>query len=370
MVAKKRRVHKHFLIQRNPLKSRVLVATNAKHVMTYRNPSTIGRGLEVVAGLMLVAVPLSVHAGVFSLFMPEASTTAPVVEVIATDSVLDTPVLVAATNPDPSSSRGGSDLLVQDGVLVSTGPIGADEQSDSKSAGEISVYTVREGDSLSMIAEMFDVTSNTILWANDLTSAKAIKPGQTLIILPIAGVRHVVKSGDTIASIAKKYEGDTEEILAYNQLEAGQELSVGATVIVPGGALHATAVAKPIKTAAGGATRTGGSFSHPAPGAIKTQGIHGYNAVDFASSIGTPIRAAAAGEVIVSKSSGWNGGYGQYIVVRHANGSQTLYAHLSANNVSVGATVGAGEVIGAMGNTGKSTGPHLHFEVRGAKNPF
>jgi LysM repeat protein len=370
MVATQRRVHKLYLIQRNPSKSRGILAVDAKRVMTYRNPSTIGRGLEVVAGLMLVAVPLSVHAGVFSLFMPETSTTTPVVEVVATDSVLDTPVLVAATNPNPSSSRGGADLLVQDGVLVSTGPIGADEQSDSKSAGEISVYTVREGDSLSMIAEMFDVTANTILWANDLPSAKSIKPGQTLIILPIAGVRHVVKSGDTIASIAKKYEGDITEILAYNQLEAGQGLSVGATVIVPGGALHATVAAKPVTGATGSAARSGGAFSHPAPGAIKTQGIHGFNAVDFASSIGTPIRAAAAGEVIVSKSSGWNGGYGQYIVVRHANGSQTLYAHLSSNSVGVGAAVGAGEVIGAMGNTGRSTGPHLHFEVRGAKNPF
>ena len=92
--------------------------------------------------------------------------------------------------------------------------------------------------------------------------------------------------------------------------------------------------------------------------------------MDLAASIGTTIRAAAAGEVIVSKSTGWNGGYGQYIVIKHSNGSQTLYAHLSANSVGVGDSVAAGEVIGAMGNSGKSTGPHLHFEVRGAKNPF
>ncbi len=337
--------------------------------MTYYSPSTIGRAVEIVAGLLLVAVPLSVHAGVFSLFQSNvlaASGMTP--ETVTTDSVLDTPVLVAAMNPDPSSSRGGADLQVQDGALISTGPIGADELATKKqSGGEINVYTVREGDSLSMIAEMFGVTANTILWANDLSSAKSIKPGQTLIILPIAGVRHVVKSGDTIASIAKKYEGDAEEIVAYNQLEEDEALSVGATVIVPGGALHTAVAAKPTSS---GAKSVGGSFSHPAPGSIKTQGIHGYNAVDFASGVGTAIRAAAAGEVIVSKSTGWNGGYGQYIVVKHANGSQTLYAHLSSNSVGVGASVSAGQVIGAMGNTGKSTGPHLHFEVRGAKNPF
>ncbi len=343
-------------------------------MLTYSSPSTIGRAIEVVVGILVVVVPLSVHAGVFSIFGTDVSadsTVAP--EVITTDSVLDTPVLTAAINPDPSSSRGGADLLVQDGVLVSTGPIGEDELANKKqSGGEINVYTVREGDTLSMIAEMFDVTSNTILWANDLVSAKSIKPGQTLIILPIAGVRHVVKSGDTIASIAKKYEGNAEEIVSFNQLEAGQSLAVGATVIVPGGALHVAPVKKPALATKGGkgTKSSGGSYSHPAPGSIKTQGIHGYNAVDFAGAVGTAIRAAAAGEVIVSKSSGWNGGYGQYIVVKHSNGSQTLYAHLSANNVGVGATVGAGQVIGAMGNTGKSTGPHLHFEVRGGKNPF
>jgi LysM repeat protein len=336
--------------------------------MTYSSPSTLGRLLEVIAGFLLIIVPLSVHAGVFSLFAEKESV---INEVVKTELVLDEPVLTAAINSDPKSARGGADLLVVEGALVSTGPIGEDELAESRqNSGEISVYTVREGDSLSMIAEMFDVTANTILWANDLPSAKSIKPGQTLIILPIAGVRHVVKSGDTLASIAKKYDGDVDEIRSYNQLAEGEGLTLGGTIIVPGGAMHATA---PVKVAVKGGVsgaKSGGNFSHPAPGTIKTQGIHGYNAVDFAGAVGTAVRAALPGEVIVSKSSGWNGGYGQYIVVKHANGSQTLYAHLSSNSVGVGAMVEAGQVIGAMGNTGKSTGPHLHFEVRGARNPF
>jgi LysM repeat protein len=336
--------------------------------MTYTSPSTLGRLLEVTAGFLLIIVPLSVHAGVFSLFAEKESV---INEVVKTELVLDEPVLTAAINSDPKSARGGADLLVVEGALVSTGPIGEDELAESRqNSGEISVYTVREGDSLSMIAEMFDVTANTILWANDLPSAKAIKPGQTLIILPIAGVRHVVKSGDTLASIAKKYDGDVDEIRSYNQLTEGEGLALGGTIIVPGGAMHATAPAKVAVKGGVSGTKSSGSFSHPAPGAIKTQGIHGYNAVDFAGAIGTAVRAALSGEVIVSKSSGWNGGYGQYIVVKHANGSQTLYAHLSGNSVGVGAIVEAGQVIGAMGNTGKSTGPHLHFEVRGARNPF
>ena len=127
--------------------------------------------------------------------------------------------------------------------------------------------------------------------------------------------------------------------------------------------------ANPTKTSGGSSVSSAG-FTHPAPGAIKTQGIHGYNAVDLAGAVGSSIRAAAKGEVIVSKSSGWNGGYGQYIVVKHSNGTQTLYAHLSNNSVGDGEVVGQRQVIGAMGNSGRSTGPHLHFEVRGAKNPF
>ena len=83
---------------------------------------------------------------------------------------------------------------------------------------------------------------------------------------------------------------------------------------------------------------------------------------------GTP--SAAGGQVIIAKASGWNGGYGSYIVIKHTNGTQTLYGHLSRVDVTVGESVAQAETIGAIGNTGKSTGPHLHFEVRGGKNPF
>jgi murein DD-endopeptidase MepM/ murein hydrolase activator NlpD len=217
---------------------------------------------------------------------------------------------------------------------------------------------------------MFDVTTNTIMWANDLSRATDIRPGDSLVILPIAGVRHVVKSGDTIASIASKYEGDEEEILSYNQLASAAELTVGDTLIIPGGAMQRPSAPINRPTAAVSSGGGGGGFVHPAPGSIRTQGLHGYNAVDLAAGHGTAIRAAAAGEVIVAKGSGWNGGYGNYIVIRHSNGTQTLYAHLSSLNVGVGSYVGQGQVIGGMGNTGRSTGTHLHFEVRGGRNPF
>lgn len=289
-------------------------------------------------------------------------------------SAIDIPLLSALQNPDPISARGGADILVDGNVLVSTGPVGEDVIAKQRSSsGEIKVYTVREGDSLSEIADMYGVTTNTIMWANDITKATGIQAGDTLVILPIAGVQHTVKSGDTLSTIAKKYEGDTEEILAYNQLTVDDNLSVGDVLIIPGGAINTAPVyfaskAQPVKTSGSSAARSG--LTHPVPGATKTQGIHGYNAVDLAGAIGTPIRAAAGGNVIVSKNSGWNGGYGQYVVIRHSNGTQTLYSHLSSNSVSVGQYVSQGQVIGGMGSTGKSTGSHLHFEVRGGNNPF
>jgi LysM repeat protein len=326
--------------------------------------------LEWVLFVGVIIIPVSLHSGFLEGFLPQTNTLS-AMEVPASSSALDAPVLSSVQNPNPQGSRGGAEVQVNEGALVSSGPVGADIIASVKNAtGEISVYTVRAGDTLSHIAEMYGVTANTILWANDLTRATAIKEGQTLIILPIAGVQHIVKKGDTLNSIAKKYEGDSEEIRTYNELTSDSDLVIGETVVVPGGRIKAAPVKVVSPTKVGGSVSGGGWLSHPVPGAIKTQGIHGYNAVDLAAGAGTSVRAAAGGEVMVSKNSGWNGGYGQYIVVRHKNGAQTLYAHLSRNDVGVGAYVSQGEVIGAMGNTGRSTGTHLHFEVRGGSNPF
>lgn len=280
-------------------------------------------------------------------------------------------LLQGSATIDPDAALGGGDVIVDGDALVPGGPFGADVVSGGNDVGEISVYTVREGDSLSQIAEMFDVTANTILWANDIDSA-TIQPGQELVILPIVGVRHVVKDGDTISTIAEKYDGDAEDILAYNQLASAASLSPGDTIIIPGGSMH-TPQKRTTRTASAPAASSGGGggyFSHPLPGSVRTQGIHGYNAVDLAAAAGTPIRAAASGEVIVARSGGWNGGYGTYLVLKHPNGTQTLYAHNSSNEVGVGAYVQAGQVVGYVGSTGRSTGYHLHFEVRGASNPF
>ena len=298
-------------------------------------------------------------------------------------------LLEAAVNPDPNPAKGRGGISTTGGsaLIAYTGPDGTIADIDRNySSGRISTYAVREGDSLSEIADMFDVSMNTILWANNLSSKEAVRPGMTLVILPVSGIRHTVANGDTLASLAKKYRSDADEIASYNGISRAGDLTSGATVIIPGGEIAAKAPAKakakaPAKIKTGGSlgsvigtgnTASGASsgFANPAPSGRLSQGIHGWNGVDLAAPQGSSVNAAAAGTVIVSRVGGWNGGYGNYIVIDHGNGVQTLYAHLSTDAVSVGDTVSRGQNIGTVGNTGQSTGYHLHFEVRGAKNPF
>jgi len=275
-----------------------------------------------------------------------------------------------------SNPTGGGEITIvgESALLPDAGPSGtAANLSDEPESDQISVYVVRPGDTLSEIAEMYGVSVNTILWANELGGAKTIQPGQTLVILPVTGVRHLVAKGETLATIAKKYRAEAAEIASFNNL-TGNTLAVGTEIIIPDGdqtpsAPPPTRVATRQVKGADGPTYVG-YYQRPIAGGVKTQGLHGYNGVDLASFRGAPIMAAAEGTVLVSKSAGWNGGYGKYIVIKHPNNTQTLYAHLDNNIVAVGQLVNQGQTIGYEGDTGNSTGVHLHFEVRGAKNPF
>lgn len=292
---------------------------------------------------------------------------------------LPEPLIVALKTSQSTSSDDVVDLSVTGGsaVLPETGPLGtiADVKDSQPPSDLISVYTVHPGDTLEKIARMYNVSVNTILLANDLKKNSILKTGDTLVILPITGIQHLVKKGDTIKSLAKKYNGDLEEIIAYNDLDPSKALIVGETIIIPDGEesmiISSSKPGTKLPTKYTGPNYSG-YYLKPVANYRRTQGLHGYlhNAIDMAAPIGTPIYASASGKVIIAKASGWNSGYGNYIVISHPNGTQTLYAHLSRLNVGVGQLVDRGETIGAMGSTGKSTGSHLHFEVRGAANPF
>lgn len=255
---------------------------------------------------------------------------------------------------------------LEDGALFSPvylTPERTETSSSTKRA--LFTYVVQEGETLESLAVKFSLDKETIIWANDLKEPK-IKPGDRLIILPVSGVLHRVAQGENLASLAKYYNVSEERIALANNLFAQEPLMPGEKLIIPGGVKKQ----KLALTQANGLTQ--GGLRMPTTG-WNWGRLHNYNAVDIANSCNTPVYASASGYVEEAEVGGWNNGYGNYIVIRHKNNLKTLYAHLSTVFVSPGAYVNQGDLIGAIGNTGKVdgyTGCHLHFEVRGGVNPF
>lgn len=244
--------------------------------------------------------------------------------------------------------------------------------------GEIITHVITEGETISSIAARYGLKPTTILWENNLTEQSKIKPGQELSILPVDGVRHKVSRGETIYSIGKKYGLDGSQVqmivdYPFNEFLNDEtfELVVGQYLMVPEGVKEevkksgtsSIATKYGSLTPDAGTVSALGSFIWPASGGI-TQGYSFFHkAIDIANRAAGPILAADAG---VITTAGWpdNSGYGNRVVVDHGNGYVTLYAHLSAIQVVAGQRVKRGDVIGQMGSTGRSTGTHLHFEIR------
>ena len=297
-------------------------------------------------------------------------------------SIQSIAALKPAMNIDPAPAKGGGDITIVDGsaLVPEEGPSGTIADIEKPKNATISTYVVHEGDTVASVAKLFNVSQSTIRGANDLSSTSKLTVGQKLTILPITGIKYTVKKGDTIASIAKKYSADATEIANSNGVD-DSTLAAGQVIIIPD--VEITTAATPPKKKPSkifepahdvgprGDTAQIGYYRAPLSRYTETQGIHGYNAVDLGASIGTPIMASAEGDVIVAKAGGYNGGYGSYVVIQHDNGSQTLYAHMSKVSTYDGEHVQQGEIIGYVGSTGKSTGAHLHFEIRnGIRNPF
>lgn len=344
-----------------------------------RSPIKSNHQFFIVGSLVVALNAATFFPGHVSAFWPFSDHADAAANIFTPGS--STPALQASTNIDPNPDKGLGDIQTSGGraLIAYGGPSGTiTDVVGASHSDRISVYVVRKGDTLSDIASMFNVSVNTIIWANDLSSMRDVHPGDTLVILPISGIDHKVVKGDTLKSIAKKYHGDAGEIAQFNGIDEDSLLAIGTTIIVPGGEI----VAPPAPTRIPGTTalrapsRGGGVFLpgyyiNPLPSGRVTQGIHGWNGIDIGAARGTPIYAAASGTVVVVRSGGgWNGGYGNYIVIQHNNGTQTLYSHNSSNLVSTGQSVTQGQTIGYVGSSGRSTGTHLHFEVRGAANPL
>lgn len=252
--------------------------------------------------------------------------------------------------------------------LDSTGLVTLESDKPRDSVVE---YAVRDGDTLSSIAQKFDVSIESVKWVNEKVDWQKIKPGQTVNVPPVTGIVYKVRPGDTIYSIAEKFESNPQGIVdfPFNTFSDDESFAivVGQTLIVPDGVMPDAAPATVpryanVLTPDAGSVAASGSFVWPAFGRM-TQPFRWYHkGIDIANKSGGSILAADGGTVVVS---GWtNVGYGYHVIIDHGNGYQTLYGHMSSLSVVSGQRVARGAILGQMGSTGRSTGVHLHFEIR------
>lgn len=258
-------------------------------------------------------------------------------------------------------------------VLVPTG----EEPKPPRS--ETMTYAVEPGDTLSTIAQKFDISLNTLLWANNLSVRSSLRPGQQLRILPVTGLEHTVARNQTLSSIAKLYAVDMEAIRTFNGLADGASLSVNQKLIIPGGERRAPSpvprptpspgvIVNPTKPVPRGSVPTSGAtMVWPTELRVLVRGLKwGHTGVDLdcnGRANGTSTNYNFAAQDGVVHYAGWRNGYGQTVEIDHGNGLMTRYGHFYSLAVTTGQAVSAGEALGVCGSTGNSTGTHLHFEV-------
>ncbi len=273
----------------------------------------------------------------------------------------------------------GQFLQVEEGFVMKTASISEAGHRLAYNRG-IS-HEVMEEESPHSIADLYKISVETLIWANDLPEDVVLHPGDTLLVLPVDGVLHTVKRGQSLSKIATLYNVDIREVAMQNQL-ASERIFSGQQIIIPGGAPLTSD--SPVQVAAipsAGNVEPARPRPSPAPEAtpppslgvlqkpcdcVYTQMYHaGHYAVDMAGAAGTPIFAAEDG-IVIRADHGWNGGYGNVVEIDHGNGLVTLYAHNKKLHVREGNAVRRGDVVATIGNTGRvygKTGIHLHFEV-------
>jgi LysM repeat protein len=276
-----------------------------------------------------------------------------------------------AINLQKEAEKFGSDLGIDKIIDEDESKV-----SNKQTRDEIVNYKVQPGDTISSIANKFAISINTILWENNLSSRAIIHPGDTLQILPVSGVSHKVSAGENISYIASKYDVSINDILEANNISNVNTLKIGQNLIIPGARKQsATKVASTSNINSGSsgidvikdlikpkpATSNSDKMLWPTIGHRITQYYSWrHTGLDIANKTGTPLYASEGGTV---EYSGWSTGYGYNVLLNHGGGKKTRYAHASKLYVKKGDTVEKGETLAAMGSTGWSTGPHIHFEV-------
>lgn len=265
----------------------------------------------------------------------------------------------AASNLDFSSQT--QSIIVGEDVLKT--------DVSQKPRDKIITYTVEKGDTISTIAQKFGISSDTIRWANALSNDN-LSVGDELQIIPVTGISHRVAKGDTVFSIAKRFDTESQKIVdfPFNDFANPETFSLveGQILIVPDGIKPSEQpfIKRQVYIAQGPVSVSSAGFTWPVQGYVGQFASWYHMALDILSPIGTPIVAAQTGVVSKVSSGTWDGGYGNSVYISDENGTGTHYAHIGEISVSVGDKVSAGKtIIGTVGMTGRTTGPHVHFEV-------
>lgn len=277
---------------------------------------------------------------------------------------------IAQNNPFANSLDQSQDKLQANVVSYNPAENTLGTVISSKPRDKVIDYKVASGDTLNSISKKFGISIATIKWANDMTN-ETIKPAQMLKIAPVTGIVHKVQSGDSIYSIAKKYKVDAQVIVNFPFNDFADletfALTPGQTIIVPGGVIEQTNqdyVPSQFYAQAQAGVRGSSNFIWPTTGIITQYPIWYHMAADIANNSNPPVIAADTGTVIFAGCIAY--GYGCHVIIDHGNGYKSLYGHMIAGSITVstGQAVSQGQRIGTMGSTGRSTGTHLHFEIR------
>jgi murein DD-endopeptidase MepM/ murein hydrolase activator NlpD len=276
--------------------------------------------------------------------------------------VFNSSPLVNSQEIDSDYLTNVTDIIPKKNTVATTLP-------DSRKRAESFTYTVESGDTLSGIGNKFKISVDALKYVNGLSDNSYLKVGQEIVVPPVSGLVHEVDSGDTLASIATKYDVAPQAIADFNYILDTSKLAVGTELVIPGAKVPQPVVPAyvppTISTSFGVPTANKGYCVWPSTARIITQYFTWYhNGIDVATPWGSmpPLFACTSGTVIRAGWDPW--GLGLHVQIDHGDGYQTVYGHMSRIDVSYGQRVSRGQVIGLMGSTGRSTGPHVHYMVK------